>query len=243
MDFHHSSRMYAFLEEAIRKEYRIVKTIKENKDKSIRKVCHVKSGEYFLVRRFAGSAEGYRALLPVKSSYLPEIFEVASENDRVLVIEEYVPGDPLDELMQGVTFSAKETSKIAADICKALYILHRAGIVHRDVKPGNIRIREGSDTAVLMDFDSSRTIKTDRSQDTVLLGTAGYAAPEQYGISQTDGRADIYALGVTMNLMLTGAHPSEKLAEGKMGRIISKCVMVHPDKRYHDVLRLMEALG
>ena len=81
-----------------------------------------------------------------------------------------------------------------------------------------------------------------KTQDTVALGTKGYAAPEQYGISQTDGRADIYALGITMNLMLTGKHPSEQLASGDMGRIISRCTMVHPDKRYKNIVRLMEAL-
>ena len=64
----------------------------------------------------------------------------------------------------------------------------------------------------------------------------------QYGFSQTDLRADIYSLGVLMNVMLTGAHPSRSLAEGKMGRIIEKCTMTNPSRRYSDTLQLMEAL-
>lgn len=234
--------MYAFFKNSIQTEYKIVKEVRKTEEKTLLKVRNNTSGEYFFVRMFRGDAEGYRKMLTFKNNYLPEVFEVASDGDNVLVIEEYIAGDPLDELLDGVVFTERETRLISCDICRALYALHRFGIVHRDVKPGNVRIREGSDQAVLLDFDSSRTIKTDQSQDTVRLGTAGYAAPEQYGISQTDGRADIYALGVMMNLMLTGYHPSEKLAGGRLGRIISKCTMVHPDKRYPNVLRLMEAL-
>lgn len=235
--------MYNFLIDCLKKEYAVVQTIREDEEKSLLKVRHQNGGEYFFVRMFKGDPVVYRKLLKKKSLYLPEIYEVASDENRVLVIEEFIAGDSLHEMMEGVRFLEKETKKIAIDICKALYVLHSAGIVHRDVKPGNVKIREGSSDAVLLDFDASRTIKTDRNRDTVQLGTAGYAAPEQYGISQTDGRADIYALGVMMNLMLTGMHPSEQLVKGKLGRIISKCTMVHPDKRYKNVIRLMEDLG
>ena len=75
-----------------------------------------------------------------------------------------------------------------------------------------------------------------------MLGTTGYAPPEQYGLSQTDGRADIYALGVLLNIMLTGKHPSRALAAGRMGRVVQKCTMMNPEKRYKTVLHLMEAL-
>ena len=78
--------------------------------------------------------------------------------------------------------------------------------------------------------------------DTQVLGTTGFAAPEQYGLSQSDARTDIYSLGVLMNVMLTGQHPSKRLAEGRMGRIIEHCPRVNPAKRYRDVLRLMEEL-
>ena len=71
---------------------------------------------------------------------------------------------------------------------------------------------------------------------------AGYAAPEQYGITQTDERADIYSLGVLLNIMLTGKHPSKELASGRLGRIVQKCTMVNPKKRYKSVLYLMETL-
>ena len=74
------------------------------------------------------------------------------------------------------------------------------------------------------------------------LGTTGYAAPEQYGIAQTDQRADIYALGVLLNILLTGRHPSKELAGGRLGRVVQKCTRVNPQKRYKNVLHLMEDL-
>ena len=76
----------------------------------------------------------------------------------------------------------------------------------------------------------------------MILGTTGYAAPEQFGLSQTDGRADIYSLGVLLNVMLTGQHPSRRLAEGHAGRIIRRCTMMNPDQRFRDVLELRDAL-
>ena len=55
-------------------------------------------------------------------------------------------------------------------------------------------------------------------------------------------RTDIYALGVLMNVMLTGEHPSKRLAGGRMGRVIERCTRVNPEKRYKDVIHLMSAL-
>ena len=114
------------------------------------------------------------------------------------------------------------------------------GAVHRDVKDSNVILR-GSD-AVLIGFDASRIVKPECPADTVILGTTGYAAPEQFGLSQTDGRADIYSLGVLLNVMLTGQHPSHRLAEGHAGRIIRRCTMMNPDQRFRNVLELRDAL-
>lgn len=119
-------------------------------------------------------------------------------------------------------------------------MLHSIGAVHRDVKPENIILR-GSE-AVLIDFDAARIHKPEHENDTQILGTTGFAAPEQYGLSQSDIRTDIYAMGILINVMLTGEHPSRKLAEGKMGRIVDRCTHVNPQRRYKNVLRLMEAL-
>ena len=233
--------MYSFLQEEIPLRFDILHTYKETEKKTIRLLRHRDSGERFICRDYARTAEVYQKLLMVECPYLPRIWEAAEENGRVLVLEEYLKGDRLDKVIEESLLSAKDTRKIALDVCRALYVLHGLGIVHRDVKPENILLCE--DRAVLLDLDASRTEKADRKKDTEVLGTAGYAAPEQFGISQTDGRADIYALGVTMNLMLTGVHPSVRLADGRMGRIISRCTMTQPAKRYQTVRQLMEVLA
>ena len=158
----------------------------------------------------------------------------------VAVLEEYIQGDSLAYLLEGALFTPAEARKITLQLCDALWVLHSMGAVHRDIKPENVIIR-GSE-AVLIDFDASRLFKNGNSTDTQILGTTGYAAPEQYGISQTDERADIYSVGVLLNIMLTGKHPSKELASGKLGHIVQKCTMINPKKRYKNVLHLMEAL-
>ena len=112
--------------------------------------------------------------------------------------------------------------------------------VHRDVKPENIILR-GSD-AILIDFDAARLHKPEHEADTQVLGTTGFAAPEQYGLSQSDLRTDIYSVGILINVMLTGQHPSKQLAPGRLGRVVERCTQVSPEKRYPNVLRLMEVL-
>lgn len=149
-------------------------------------------------------------------------------------------GDSLAYLLEGALFSPAEARKIALQLCSALWVLHKLGAVHRDIKPENVIIRGRE--AVLIDFDASRIFKSETNRDTQILGTTGYAAPEQYGITQTDERADIYSLGVLLNIMLTGKHPSRELASGRLGRIVQKCTMVNPEKRYKSALYLMEAL-
>ena len=166
--------------------------------------------------------------------------EVGEKDGRTALLEEYVQGDTLGEILEGGVLTTGQAKQIGRQLCSALWVLHSRGIVHRDVKPDNVILR-GSE-AVLIDFDASRIHKTAISEDTKILGTTGFAAPEQYGLSQSDGRADIYALGVLLNIMLTGEHPSRKLAGGRMGRIVQRCTRVNPEKRYKNILHLMEAL-
>ena len=185
-------------------------------------------------------AEVYRKLLGCSCPNLPNIFEVAERNGENLVLEEFVEGDTLDFLLREALFSPEETRKIVMQLCRALWILHDLGAVHRDVKPDNVILRE--DEAVLIDFDAARVYKAEQEADTQILGTTGFAAPEQYGMSQSDSRADIYSVGVLMNVMLTGEHPSRRLAPGHLDRVVEHCTRVNPAKRYKNVLRLMEAL-
>ena len=143
-------------------------------------------------------------------------------------------------LLQDALFTPEETKTIVKQLCRALWVFHSMDAVHRDVKPENIVLR-GSD-AILIDFDAARFYKAGHETDTQVLGTAGFAAPEQYGLSQSDASSDIYALGILINIMLTGEHPSTRLADGRWGRIVTRCTQVTPSRRYKNVLRLLDEL-
>lgn len=87
-----------------------------------------------------------------------------------------------------------------------------------------------------------RTLLGSPDRNTRLLGTAGYAAPEQFGFARCDVRADIFALGVLLNVMLTGEHPSVCLAKGRLGRIVRRCTHTNAAQRYESVDALLRQL-
>lgn len=225
---------------SIETDYETVKTIKHSERGSVSLLQNKQNGTRFIFRHYRGNGEVYRKLLGISCPNLPQIMETAERDGMVAVLEEYIQGDSLAYLLEGALFSPAEARKITRQLCNALWVLHQLAAVHRDIKPENVII-QGSE-AILIDFDASRIFKSDTNQDTQILGTTGYAAPEQYGIAQTDERADIYSLGVLLNIMLTGKHPSKELASGRLGRIVQKCTMVNPEKRYKSVLYLMETL-
>ena len=233
--------LYESLLEAVTTEYDTLHVLKRSPRGTVSVVRHKKSGTRYVFRRYSGSGEVYRRLLPVLCPHLPQIMEAAEQDGQTAVLEEYVQGDTLAELLMGARLTEREARQATMQLCQALHVLHSMGAVHRDVKPENVILR-GSD-AVLIDFDAARIYKLTNDSDTVVLGTTGYAAPEQYGITQSDGRADIYSLGVLINVMLTGKHPSRESAGGRLGRIIQKCTMTNPQQRYRDVEQLMDALG
>lgn len=232
--------VYENLIQTLRSDYQLIRRIKDDGGNRLFVIRSTKSGKRYMLRQFDGSCEVYCRLLRVSSPYLPQIYEVASCCGRSAVLEEYVYGDTLSFLLESDRLPSGTARELARKLCSALWVLHSIGIVHRDIKPENVIVR-GSD-AVLIDFGASRVYKRGGSEDTQILGTTGYAAPEQYGITQSDARADIYSLGVLLNVMLTGKHPSVETVGGHLGRVIQKCTMTSPSKRYGDVLKLMRAL-
>lgn len=232
--------LYESFWEAVTTEYDTLRVLKQSSRGTVSVVRHKKSGTRYVFRRYSGSGEVYRRLLPVLCPHLPQIMEAAEQDGQTAVLEEYVQGDTLAELLMGARLTEREARQVTMQLCQALHVLHSMGAVHRDVKPENVILR-GSD-AVLIDFDAARIYKDESESDTQVLGTTGFAAPEQYGIFQSDERADIFSLGVLLNIMLTGKHPSREMAAGKMGRIVRKCTMTAPEQRYQSARALMEVL-
>lgn len=226
--------------EKINKEFDTVSVIKKSEKGSVSIVREKKTGKRFVFRKFSGKSDVYKEMMSVSCKNLPKIKAVQEFSASTFVLEEYIYGDTLFDILKSDVLSEKETVDVAVQICDALEVIHGIGAVHRDIKPENI-ILHGSE-AVLIDFDASRIVDPDKSTDTRILGTMGYAAPEQYGLSQTDARSDIYSLGVVLNVMLTGEHPSTKLAEGKIGDIVQKCTMINPEMRYQTAREVKDGL-
>ena len=226
--------------EMIFPDYVMERELKAGKRGNVWIVRHKDTKIRYVYRAFEGNGEVYRKLMEVSSPYLPQICEVREQDGRVFVLEEYVSGDTLAFLLEKKPLPLNFAKEIAVQICSALDVLHRHDVVHRDVKPGNIIIR--GDQAVLIDFDTSRVVKPENHSDTQVMGTTGYAAPEQYGFSQTDARADIYAMGILINEMLTNQHPSKLLTGGPLRPVIEKCIEVNVDKRYASVKELQAAI-
>ena len=231
---------YTWLEHALQTEFEMHELLKKSERGTVSLIRHRTSNERFILRSFTGNAEVYHKLLSYESCSLPKIFEVASDEGKNIVLEEYIQGDNMGVMLKDALFTSKETRNIVKQHCCALWVLHSMEAVHRDVKPENVVLR-GSN-AVLIDFDAARFHKDTRQNDTEILGTTGFAAPEQYGLSQSDTYSDIYSLGILINTMLTGQHPSTRLADGRWGRIVTKCTQVNPAKRYKNVLRLLDEL-
>ena len=94
----------------------------------------------------------------------------------------------------------------------------------------------------IIDFDAARIFKQGKSADTKIIGTVGYAAPEQMGLAQSDERTDIFAVGILMNVMLTGEHPGRRMYKGKLAKIIEKAIRVDPLKRFANTSELKKYL-
>lgn len=187
---------------------------------------------------------------------LPRIVDIIENRDTIYVVMDYIEGNSLDRIIahQG-PLEQEVVIEWAKQLCDVLGYLHRQNppIIYRDMKPANIMLKpEGY--LKLIDFGIAREYKAENETDTTVLGTRGYAPPEQHGSRQTDVRSDIYALGMTMHHLLTGVDPRpadyiyypirywKPELSSNLERIIDKCTALDPKDRYQDCNELMYAL-
>lgn len=185
------------------------------------------------VRRYRNiSQELFRRLQSVSCPYLERLTEHSEDENGAYLISEYIEGTSVSECV----FTEREAVRALLELCEAIAALHKAGIIHRDIKPSNIIC--GADGHIhLIDFDAARLEKTYQSHDTKMLGTAGFAPPEQYGFMQTDSRSDIYSFGVTMKEIL-----GKNADKPKFRRIINRCTQFDPENRYPDIMAVSRAI-
>lgn len=189
----------------------------------------------------------YSSFLKVKSKYFPEIYSVEFGNDICTVVEEYIEGDTLGKVLEnaqapGKAFSIEMFYSYLSQILEALAVLHNAtpAIIHRDVKPDNIIVSKYG-KVTLVDIDAAREFKEGQDTDTRFLGTRGYAAPEQFGFSQTDCRSDIYSVGIVMKDLLNNTFTDDDTRHA-IELVIDKAARFAPENRYQTVEELKAAI-
>lgn len=196
----------------------------------------------FVVKRLPFSAmDTIAKLRMLDNPHLAKVYLAVPVGEAIDMLCEYTAGTSLAQMLSA-PMKEERAAAVCADICDGLSALHEAGLVHRDINPNNIVITPEGNTKII-DFGIVRSFAESKSKDTVILGTQGYAAPEQFGFTQSDARTDIYAVGVLLNALLTGGSlPGEHLAAGPMADIIEKCTAIDPGKRYSSVLDVREAI-
>lgn len=208
-------------------------------------VLHKNSKKVFIKKcRRDFDLDVYKSISRIQDPHIPRIFQCEAHQGVLYIIEEYISGETLQEKMdQGYIFSRDETVKLMVQLCEGLECLHVrfTPIIHRDVKPSNIMI-SGDGIVKLIDYNAARCYEEGAAQDTRHIGTPGFAAPEQYGFSQSDVRTDIYAVGIVLNYMLTGRPVHEETASGKLGEIVKKCTQMDPEKRYRSISEVKREL-
>jgi serine/threonine protein kinase/tetratricopeptide (TPR) repeat protein len=139
-----------------------------------------------------------------------KMYEVMEDAGTHFITMEYVPGQDLKGLIRQMgQLTAGKAVSIAKQVCEGLEEAHRLGVVHRDLKPGNILIDKDGN-ARIMDFGIARSLRGKRITGAgVMIGTPEYMSPEQVEGKETDQRSDIYSLGIILYEMLTGRVPFE----------------------------------
>ena len=179
--------------------------------------------------------EVYKYLKELKPKGVPEIFDYEVYDDELAVYEEYIEGLDLEQqLARGRKFSSEEIRLICASLCEILETINKneTQIVHRDIKPSNIIYNTNG--VYLLDFNAAKIIDEEKSRDTVLLGTEGYASPEQYGFGSSSIKSDIYSIGILLKELSSSSNIDDKI----ITNISKKCTMINPDQRYPNLEEL-----
>lgn len=191
----------------------------------------------------------YQYLMEHPIKHMPRIVGKYKGEDKLVVIEEFVDGVTLAEVLQNGLFSVEDAIRIVRDVCQILYELHslKRPMIHRDIKPSNVMLDKNGEV-VLLDVNVAKWCDPKEIEDTRLLGTLYFAAPEQfgYGFASSTAKADIYAVGILLNMLITGKIPKEEKATGDVWAVIETCIRLNSEERYSDnelIAELTKILG
>ena len=251
--------------------YQVVAAI--NEPHKVYLVQHRDSGRFYVKKILdVYSADVYKDLQAHPIPGIPRIMDSWEEDGRLVIIEEFISGVTLRDMIESTSSPAANTDlreiltverigHYMAGLCDILERLHSHNppLIHRDLKPSNIIITSCGNV-MLLDFNAARFYSGEpgRESDTRLLGTKGYAAPEQYGFGESSPQTDIYSVGRILqecvDALPEGDISSEETAVRKrpvsakvtgphvFDTVIRKCTQISPSKRYSSAAALKSAL-
>ncbi|WP_018752839.1 serine/threonine-protein kinase [Paenibacillus sanguinis] len=215
------------------------------------KECLTRPGEPLLVAREA------ELLISLNHHRLPRIvdFMDADQDGYSYIVMDFIEGVHLDRYVSAKAerLTVEELTRFGLQMLEGLQYLHnhQPPIVHRDVKPSNVLV-DGKGQLRFVDFGIARMFAESKSEDTVQLGTLGFAAPEQYGGRQSDARADLYSLGAVLLYLGSGCRYSIWSQEaasafrsqgyGPLLAIVSRLLKQNPEDRYSSAEMVITAL-
>ena len=198
------------------------------------------------------------------SSQIPKLFAYFVENEQFYLIQEWIQGPTLTDVVTAQeTMSEPDVKNILVSLLSVLDYVHSGGIIHRDIKPDNIILRNSNNQPVLIDFGAVKeTVATvinaqGKSDRSIVVGTPGFMAPEQ-AAGRPIYASDVYSLGLTAIYMLTGKHPQQLELDSETGEIlwqkyvtklsqeltdiIDRAIKYHPRDRYTTAQKMLEAM-
>lgn len=203
--------------------------------------CEVAVKEY--AQEMVARQESY-ILRKLSYERFPRVIDEGRRDEISFLVMSYIEGENLGEILERRRLRTDEVYSFGIQICEMFLYLHSRvpAVIYRDLKPDNLILRRDK-KLVLIDFGAAREYKKGQRRDTILLGTKGFAAPEQFGnMGQTDQKTDIYTIGRLFYLFLGKEDGLERCKERELVQIIRKCISVDREKRYDSVKDIWKAL-
>ena len=199
---------------------------------------------YILKELDEHSVQVYQRLTTLSNPFVAKVYEVKKYRTAYIAVMEFVYGRTLTEYVDHEgTLPENQSLELCVELADALIGIHQAGIVHKDITPNNLMITDEGSLKVI-DFGIARIPDNIGSNDTTILGTRGFTAPEVRSDIPSSYTADIYSTGCVLNFMLTGQDPGLKRYQGKKGieMLLKGTLAIDPDNRYQTAEQLKAAL-